>query len=311
MDIIRGVHNIKPSHSGCVLTIGTFDGLHYGHQMLLTHLKAKSEELGQPSLLVTFEPQPREYFQGEVVPARLTRFREKVLILEELGIDRVLCIPFNERTRITEAEALIQQFLIDKLDVGYVVVGDDFRFGKGARGDYAMLKQFGDRYGFGVGHMGTLRLENERVSSTRVREVLAEGDFQSASKLLGSHYSIMGRVIYGRQLARELGAPTANIRLQRYRAALSGVYAVEVEGIGDVCEGVANIGLRPTVDGKQSMLEVHLFDFVDDIYGKFLKVTFLKKLREEKKFDGLDSLRKQIAQDIANARDWFVQDRSG
>lgn len=311
MDIIRGVHNIKPSHSGCVLTIGTFDGLHYGHQMLLTHLKAKSEELGQPSLLVTFEPQPREYFQGEVVPARLTRFREKVLILDELGIDRVLCIPFNERTRITEAEALIQQFLIDKLDVRYVVVGDDFRFGKGAQGNYAMLKEFGDRHGFGVSHMGTLKLENERVSSTRVREVLAEGNFQSASKLLGRPYSIMGRVIYGRQLARELGAPTANIRLQRYRAALNGVYAVEVEGIGDVREGVANIGFRPTVDGKQSMLEVHLFDFVDDIYGKFLKVTFLKKLREEKTFDGLDSLRVQIAKDIVNARKWFSRGRSG
>ena len=309
MEVIRGMHNIKAHHSGCVLTIGTFDGLHYGHQMLLTHLKAKSKELGQPCLLITFEPQPREYFQGEVVPARLTRFREKVFILRELGIDRVLCIPFNERTQGTEAETVIEQFFIDKLDVRYIVVGDDFRFGKGARGNYELLKQYGDEYGFGVSHMGTLSLENERVSSTRIREVLAEGDFHSASKLLGRPYSIMGRVIYGRQLARQLGAPTANIRLQRYRAALNGVYAVEVEGVGDVCEGVANIGFRPTVDGKQSMLEVHLFDFVDDIYGKFLKVTFLRKLREEKTFDGLDSLRLQIARDIVNARDWFSKGR--
>ena len=307
MEIIRGLHNITARHKGCVLTIGTFDGLHHGHQMLLSHLKAKSEELNYPNLLVTFEPQPREYFQGAVVPARLTRFREKVTILRGLTLDRLLYIPFNERTRIIPAKDLIEGLLVDTLDVQYLVVGDDFQFGEGARGNYEMLKEAGDRFGFGVSHMGTLKFEHGRISSSRVRDALSLGDFDLADKLLGRPYFIMGRVVYGRQLGRRLGVPTANIRLQRYRAALEGVFAVTVTGLDQQYEGIANIGVRPTVDGKEPLLEVHIFDFDEEIYGKLLTVTFLSKVRDERKFDGLDSLKNQIAQDISETREWFAK----
>ena len=307
MEIIRGLHNITARHKGCVLTIGTFDGLHHGHQMLLSHLKAKSEELNYPNLLVTFEPQPREYFQGAVVPARLTRFREKVTILRGLALDRLLCIPFNERTRIIPAKDVIEGLLVNTLDVQYLVVGDDFQFGEGARGNYEMLKEAGDRFGFGVSHMGTLKFEHGRISSSRVRDALSLGDFDLAEKLLGRPYFIMGRVVYGRQLGRRLGVPTANIRLQRYRAALEGVFAVTVTGLDQQYEGIANIGVRPTVDGKEPLLEVHIFDFDEEIYGKLLTVTFLSKVRDERRFDGLDSLKNQIEQDISETREWFAK----
>ena len=309
MEIIRGLHNITARHKGCVLTIGTFDGLHHGHQMLLSHLKAKSEELNYPNLLVTFEPQPREYFQGAVVPARLTRFREKVTILRGLALDRLLCIPFNERTRIIPAKDVIEGLLVNTLDVQYLVVGDDFQFGEGARGNYEMLKEAGDRFGFGVSHMGTLKFEHGRISSSRIRDALSLGDFDLAEKLLGRPYFIMGRVVYGRQLGRQLGVPTANIRLQRYRAALEGVFAVTVMGLDQQYEGIANIGVRPTVDGKEPLLEVHIFDFDEEIYGKLLTVTFLSKVRDERKFDGLDSLKNQIEQDISETREWFAKRR--
>ncbi|MCS5571165.1 MAG: bifunctional riboflavin kinase/FAD synthetase [Pseudomonadales bacterium] len=309
MEIIRGLHNITARHKGCVLTIGTFDGLHHGHQMLLSHLKAKSEELNYPNLLVTFEPQPREYFQGAVVPARLTRFREKVTILRGLALDRLLCIPFNERTRIIPAKDVIEGLLVNTLDVQYLVVGDDFQFGEGARGNYEMLKEAGDRFGFGVSHMGTLKFEHGRISSSRIRDALSLGDFDLAEKLLGRPYFIMGRVVYGRQLGRQLGVPTANIRLQRYRAALEGVFAVTVMGLDQQYEGIANIGVRPTVDGKEPLLEVHIFDFDEEIYGRLLTVTFLNKVRDERTFDGLDSLKNQIEQDISETREWFAKRR--
>ena len=309
MEIIRGLHNITARHKGCVLTIGTFDGLHHGHQMLLSHLKAKSEELNCPNLLVTFEPQPREYFQGAVMPARLTRFREKVTILRGLDLDRLLCIPFNERTRIIPAKDVIEGLLVDTLDVQYVVVGDDFQFGEGARGNYDTLREAGDHFGFGVSHMGTLKFEHGRISSSRIRDALSSGDFELTEKLLGRPYFIMGRVVYGRQLGRQLGVPTANIRLQRYRAALEGVFAVTVIGLDRQYEGIANIGVRPTVDGREPLLEVHIFDFDEDIYGRLLTVTFLRKVRDERTFDGLDSLKTQIEQDISETREWFATRR--
>ncbi|MCZ6887810.1 MAG: bifunctional riboflavin kinase/FAD synthetase [Gammaproteobacteria bacterium] len=306
MELLHALHSIRPRHKHCVVTIGTFDGIHYGHQMLLSHLNGKSDELGVPSLLITFEPQPREFFRGERVPARLTRFREKIRLLQDTGIDRVLCVPFNERTAATPARWVIDELLVNRLGVEYIVVGDDFRFGHGAEGNYAMLKEAGDHYGFGVTHMGTLTFDNERVSSTRVREALAEGDFEFAEKLLGRPYFIMGRVVYGRQLGRHLGTPTANIRLQRYRAALEGVFAVTVDGLGETRQGVANIGVRPTVDGSnEPLLEVHIFDFDDDIYGQLLTVTVHKKIREELKFDSLDALKAHIGHDIETTRAFF------
>lgn len=306
MEIIVGLHNIREEHQGCVVTAGNFDGVHHGHQMLLAHLIAKGKELGVPSLLLTFEPQPREFFAGSAVPARLTRFREKITLLQRTELDRVLCLPFNERTANTPARWVVDTLLKKMLGVKYLVVGDDWRFGKGAEGDYAMLKEAGARHGFGVSHMGTLTLEHERVSSTRIREMLATGDLSQAEKLLGHPYFIMGRVVYGRQLGRQLGSPTANIRLQRYRAALNGVYSVSVDGLDRTYNGIANIGIRPTVDGSEPLLEVHIFDFDENIYGKLLTVRFHHKIREEQMFASIEALKTQIHVDIGIAREWFA-----
>ncbi len=306
MEVVVGLHNLKPRHKGCVLTIGSFDGVHRGHQMLLEHLVEKGRERGAPSMLLTFEPTPREFFRGGVVPARLTRFREKITLLEKTELDRVLCLPFNERTANTPARWVIDELLVERLGVRYLVVGDDFRFGKGAEGDFRMLQAAGERYGFGVGRLETLTLDAERVSSTRVREALWQGDLALAETLLGHSYFMMGRVVYGRKLGRQLGVPTANIRLQRYRTPVEGVFAVTVKGLGRTYEGIANVGVRPTVDGKEPLLEVHIFDFSSDIYGALLTVEFKHKIREERAFDGLDALKAQIARDIVHTREWFA-----
>jgi riboflavin kinase/FMN adenylyltransferase len=306
MEIIVGMHNIKPRHRGCVLTVGSFDGVHRGHRMLLEHLVAKGRELGAPSMLMTFEPTPREYFRGGVVPARLTRFREKITLLSRTDLDRVLCLPFNERTAGMDAELVVEDLIVRRLGVRYLVVGDDFRFGQGARGDFAMLEAAGARHGFGVCRMDTLTAGDERISSTRVRQALEAGDFEEAERLLGHPYFMMGRVVYGRQLGRQLGVPTANIRLQRYRTPLEGVFAVTVNGLDRRYEGVANVGVRPTVDGKEPLLEVHLFDFAGEIYGRLLTVEFKHKIRDERAFDGLEALKAQIARDIESTREYFA-----
>ena len=306
MEIVRGLHNLKPRHRGCVLTIGNFDGVHRGHQLLLSQLIARGEALGMPTTLMTLEPAPREFFAGETVPARLTRFREKVTLLEPTGLDRILCLPFNERIASIPAEWIVEELLHNQLGIRYVVVGDDFRFGSGAAGDYRMLEEAGARCGFEVSHVATLNLDGERVSSTRIRECLADGNFSLAEALLGHPYFIMGRVVYGRQLGRTLGVPTANIQLQRYRAALDGVYAVKVTGLDQEYEGVANIGIRPTVDGKEPLLEVHIFEFDRDIYGELISVEFRHKIRDERTFDGLDALKAQIHYDLETAREWFA-----
>lgn len=307
MEVVVGQHNIRPRHRGCVLTVGSFDGVHRGHKMLLEHLVARGRELGAPSMLMTFEPTPREFFRGGMVPARLTRFREKITLLERTELDRVLCLPFNERTASLDADWVVEELLVKQLGIRYLVVGDDFRFGHGARGDFAMLEAAGERHGFGVGRMGTLTAGGERISSTLVRAALADGDFALAENLLGHPYFMMGRVVYGRQLGRELGVPTANIRLQRYRTPLEGVFAVTVtDGLDKTYTGVANVGVRPTVDGKEPLLEVHLFDFAEDIYGTLLTVEFKQKIRDEQTFDGLDALKAQIARDIAHTREYFA-----
>lgn len=313
MELIRGLHNVRQQHRGSALTIGTFDGIHHGHQMLLSHVHAKSVELNCPSLLVTFEPQPREFFKGAVVPARLTRFREKITILQETPIDYVLCIPFNERTSSTPADVVIENFLVQILAVKFLTVGDDFRFGRNAEGDYAMLKAAGDQHSFGVTHLGTMVFDHDRVSSTRIREALSEGDFPLAEKLLGRKYFMMGTVVVGQRMGRTLGTPTANIRLQRYRSALEGIFAVTVEGLDRVYQGSAYVGTRPTVDGVEPLLEVHLFDFEKDIYGARLTVTFHHKFRDDVKFDGLEAMKTQIAIDLEMTRDWFAdhQDELG
>jgi riboflavin kinase/FMN adenylyltransferase len=307
MELIRGLHNLRPRHRGCVATIGAFDGVHHGHRAVLGHLLEKSRELGLPSVVILFEPLPREYFSPLQAPARLMSFREKFDALSALGIDRVLRIRFDESLRTMSAQDFIREIFVEGLGVRYVVVGDDLRFGHDREGDYFLMQAEGERYGYETMHTATLGHSGTRVSSTRIREALAAGDFDLAEQLLGRRYSISGKVIYGRQLGAGLGSPTANLELHRLRPPLSGVFVVEVTGLpGAPLRGVANVGTRPTVaDSIRANLEVHLLDFTDNIYGRRIEVTFLDKLREEIKFDSVESLKAQIQQDIAAAREYF------
>lgn len=306
MKVVRDAINLKPEHRGSVVTIGNFDGVHRGHQMLLAQIKEKSKALNVPSMLVCFEPQPKEYFDEYNAPARLTRFREKVYLLEQFGVDIVLCMKFNERTRSMLPEHFVAM-LVDKIAVSALFVGDDFRFGQGRKGTFETLQAAGQKHNFEVSNLHTMTLENDRVSSTRVRELLAEGDFDGAETLLGHPYFIMGKVVYGQQLGRTLGTPTANIQLHRDRAPISGVYAVELEGLDKPYQGVANVGVKPTVaEGLKPALEVHLFDFKETIYGSSVKVIFRHKIRDEKKFSGLDELKTAIAADVVSAQQFFA-----
>jgi len=262
MELVRGLHNLRPEHRGCAATIGSFDGIHLGHQAVLTQLAAEGRERRLPVTLITFEPQPREYFMPEEAPPRLTRFREKLEVLQHCGVDRVVCLRFNAWLASLTADEFIQRIMLDGLAVKYLVVGDDFRFGKGRIGDYALLQQAGETHGFPVVTMPTFNVGNHRVSSTRIRVALNEGDFSSAEALLGRPYWMSGRVAHGDKRGRTIGFPTANIFMHRNAVPVNGVFAVEMCGIDDrPIAGVANVGTRPTVDGSRALLEVHLFDF--------------------------------------------------
>lgn len=308
MELIRGLHNLRKKHQGCVATIGNFDGVHLGHQAVLRHVKAKALELGVPSAVVVFEPQPREFFAAPQAPARLTRFRDKVDRLAAQGIDRIVCLPFNQKLGSLSAHDFITQVLIQGLDVRYLVVGDDFRFGCDRAGDFALLQAVGKSQGFDVVNTTTFEVEAERVSSTRIRTVLAEANFVLANKLLGVPYQIGGKVLHGRKLGRQLGVPTANLSLKNKQPALHGVYTVLLSsGDGLLHKGVANIGNRPTIDGVKPALEVHVFDFNGDLYGQRVQVTFCSKLRDEKRFSDVAALRKQIMKDLLAAREYFTQ----
>lgn len=306
MELIRGLHNLRPRHRGCVATIGAFDGVHLGHQTVLRQLIAKGRELGLPSVVIIFEPLPREYFAREQAPARLTNLREKVRVMRRLGVDRLLVIRFCDKIRQMSAMEFIDHVFVESLGIRYLVVGDDLRFGHDRQGDYKLLAKVAAERGYEVADTDTLELSEARISSTRLREALEQADFALAEQLLGRPYDITGRVIYGRQLGRTLGIPTANLMLHRYRAPLSGVFAVEVMGAaGEPVPGVANVGTRPTVDGIKALLEVHLFDWQGNLYGKTISVAFRKKLREEQKFGSIDELKINIERDIQNARAYF------
>lgn len=307
MELICGLHNLRPEHRGCVATIGAFDGVHFGHQTILKQLVARGRELGMPSVVIVFEPLPREFFAPVQSPARLMSFRERYIALQESGIDRILRIRFDHPFSQMSADDFIRQVLVQGLDIRYLVVGDDLRFGRDRCGDYSLLKVAGEEYGFDVDDTETLLVGGDRVSSTRVREALEAADFDLAEKLLGRPYAICGKVVYGQQLGRTLGIPTANLQLRRYRAALSGVYAVEVSGLGEkVVFGVANVGTRPTVDDSiTAILEVHLLNFNADIYGKMIQVSFRHKIRDEKKFSSLEELKTNIHADIEYGKRYF------
>ena len=307
MEFIRGLYNLKPKHRGCVATIGNFDGVHVGHQRVLRQVKLKAILQGLPAAVILFEPQPLEYFAKDQAPRRITRLREKLRLLEQYGIDQVLCLRFDTKLLSLSAHDFIQQLLVSGLAVSHFVVGDDFRFGQGRTGNFALLQAQGLKHSFDVENTQTCELDGERVSSTRIRNALEVHDLEAVRRFIGRPFMVTGKVAYGQQLGRKLGVPTANIRLQKPRPALQGVYATLVHGLLDhPVTGVANIGYRPTVAGVQPQLEVHLFDFSGDFYGKTISVEICQFIRSEQKFDGLAQLQIQIGLDMQTAKDFFA-----
>lgn len=308
MELIRGLHNLRPRHHGCVATIGAFDGVHLGHQAVFRHLLEQAARFALPSLIIVFEPLPREYFSPLKAPARIMSFREKFRALDNLGVDRMLRIRFDGQFREMSAQRFVDDIFVAALGVRYVVLGDDFRFGADRQGDIDFIREQGVRRGFEAGSTPTFAVAGERVSSTRIRDALERADFDAAEALLGRPYSISGRVIHGRHLGRTIGTPTANLELRRLRAPLSGVYVVEVSGAGLLrAAGVANVGVRPTVDDSiKANLEVHVLDRQINLYGRHIQVTFRHKLRDEIKFGSVEELRENIARDIDHTRTWFA-----
>ncbi|KAF7774271.1 riboflavin kinase / FMN adenylyltransferase [Pseudoalteromonas citrea] len=305
MQLIRGIHNIRPHHFGCVLTIGNFDGVHLGHVEVLKGLVQDSKRYNLPSTVMLFERQPQEFFAKDKAPARLTRLRDKLALLAKLNIDRVICVSFTQQFAQQSAEYFVQHILAEKLGVKALTVGDDFKFGHARRGDFNMLKEIGESVSMHVKSTASLRRDDCRVSSTLIRAALAKGDLDTAHQMLGHTYAIAGRVIHGWKKGRELGFRTANIALKRQVIPVQGVFAVRVNLNGKQYKGVANVGTKPTLNGTKALLEVHLFDFNQDVYGHFMQVELVKKLRNEQKFDTLPQLTAQIATDVADAKQCF------
>jgi len=305
MHLIRGLHNLRPNHQGCALTIGNFDGVHLGHQAIISHLQDKAKALNCPAGVMSFEPLPHEYFTHEQSSARLNRLREKFIALRATNTDFLLCLKFNNELAELTADDFIKNILVDQLNIKYLLVGDDFRFGKGRSGDFETLKKAGEQYGFTVEDTATQVHHRERISSTRIRDALNLGQLDLAAQMLGHDYNICGRVAHGDKRGRTIGFPTANIKLFHRNLPLNGVYAVQMEMENRTINGVANIGKRPTVDGINVQLEVHLFDFAEEIYGRHVCVNFQHKIREEQKFESLDALQSQIQKDCDVAKEFY------
>lgn len=309
------LHRTFPAQAAAsrVLAIGNFDGLHLGHRALLERLTATARQHGLPPAVMTFEPHPRELFTPEQAPARLTSLREKLALLESCGIEEVFLLHFSRKLAGLTAEEFIERVLVQGLAARHLIIGDDFRFGKGRAGDFTMLQTAGLQHGFGVEAMHTIEIGGERVSSSAVRDVLGAGDLEHAARLLGRPYSIAGRVVHGDKIGRKLGFPTANIQLKRKRVALTGVFAVTVSGLDKRhLPGAASLGVRPTLGlGLRPVLEVHLFDFDREIYGQHLTVHFLHKLRDEARYDSFEALTAQIARDVAATQDYFAGKQIG
>lgn len=314
MQVNRGIPT--QAEKPVALVIGNFDGVHLGHQAMLSRLKETSKRLNLASCVMTFEPHPREFFAPDQAPTRLTSLREKLELLAEYGVDQVQICRFNYDFAKIGAKEFVAHILQQGLAAQWVLVGDDFRFGARRAGDLAMLRSLSSSYGFEVEEMSTYNVDGIRVSSTAVRKALSSDDLGLARRLLGRPYSISGKVVNGDKLGRRIGFPTANMQLRHNRPPLSGIFAVEVRGALDtspqqVTRGVASLGVRPTVheDGKP-VLEVHLFDFNQEIYGQHLRMDFLHKLRDEEKYSDLDTLIRQIRLDVENAKKYFQTSQS-
>ena len=302
MELIRGLTNLRPHHRGCAVTVGGFDGLHLGHQALIDRLHDSAARFSCPTMLVSFEPMPREYLAPDSPPARLTTWRERWHVLQELGLDHVLLLRFGEGLRRLSGEDFAQ-ILARDLQAAAVVVGHDFKFGRGGEMSAAALAAGGERFGFMVDIVPPVMLGGERVSSSGVRAALGRGDLAHAERWLGRPYSMIGRVVHGSHLGRELGFATANVQLHRKRTPLAGIFAVRIRGAGtETLPGVASLGTRPTVGGTEPLLEAHVFDFAGDLYGREIEVEFVEKLRDEERFVDLAALTRQMHVDAAQAR---------
>jgi riboflavin kinase / FMN adenylyltransferase len=303
MELVRGLHNISQRHQDCVLTVGNYDGVHLGHQKMIGVLKQRAAELGSSATVLVFEPSSKEFIDPEGAPPRLTRWREKFLALAAQGVDRLVTLQFDETMRAMTPGCFVD-LIVDGLGTRHIVVGNDFRYGCNAVGTIDSLRAAGEARGFGVEQIAPFVFDGVRVSSTAVRERLGQSDFAGAERLLGRPYRMLGRVVRGRELGRTLGFPTANLRLLRRRPPLQGVLAVRVFGIEERARiAVASLGTRPTVDGTEMLLEVHVFDFAGDLYGREIEVEFVAKLRDEVKFASLEALIVQMKVDAAQARD--------
>jgi len=304
MELVRGLHNISRKPEGCVLTVGNYDGVHLGHQKMIGVLKTRASELRSTATVLVFEPSSKEFIDPEGAPPRLTRWREKFLALAAQGVDRLVTLRFDEYVRAMTPECFVDELIVAALGTRHIVVGNDFRYGCNAGGTIDSLRAAGEARGFGVEQIAPFVFDGVRVSSTAVRERLGQSDFAGARRLLGRPYRMLGRVVHGRELGRTLGFPTANLRLMRRKPPVQGVMAVRVFGIEpDALTAVASLGTRPTVDGTDMLLEVHVFDFAGDLYGREIEVEFVAKLRDEIKFDSLDALTVQMKADAAQARE--------
>lgn len=304
MLIFRG---IPASGTPIALTMGNFDGVHLGHQAMLARMEEAARARGLPACVMTFEPHPREFFTPDQAPTRLTNLREKLELFAEYGVERVYICRFNKRFAGIPADTFVADMLHQRLRARWMLIGDDFRFGARRVGDLGLLQASGARLGFEVEAMHSVMAAGLRVSSTAVRDALAAGKLDLARTLLGRPYSISGRVEHGDSLGHKIGFPTANIQLKHNRPPLWGIFAVEVEGLGDKpLQGAASLGVRPTVKSNgRPTLEVHLFDFDRQIYNRHVRVDFLHKLRDEMKFPDLETLTAQIATDVQNAKHYF------
>ena len=293
------------------LTIGNFDGIHRGHQAMIGHLGGEARRRGFKSCVLTFEPHPREFFSPQTAPTRLASLREKCELLAAHGVDRLHVQRFDAPFAALSPEVFVERVLADRLRARWILVGEDFRFGSRRAGDLALLRNLGGRFGYEVQAMPTVMHAGARVSSSTVRAALAAGNLAGAEALLGRPYGISGRVIHGRKLGRELGFATANVQLKHNRPPLTGIYAVRVHGIGAGARpAVASLGVRPTVTASgRAVLEVHLFDFSDDLYGVHVRVEFLHKIRDEEKYPDLETLKTQIARDCEAARSLLLESR--
>jgi riboflavin kinase/FMN adenylyltransferase len=306
MQIFRGLYSLSPHP--VALTVGNFDGVHLGHQALLNALKAEAKARQLPTAVVIFEPHPREFFSPQTAPPRLCNLREKLELFKSFGIDQVHVCCFNaEFAQMTAVDFV--QVLRDQLHADCLLIGDDFHFGSERAGDFALLQQMGAQQGFDVGSVHSVLHDGVRISSTAIRAALSAGQLRTAQQYLGRHYSLSGRVTRGAQLGRKIGFPTANIQPKHNRLSLSGVFVVEVHAQEfGILQGVASVGVRPTVtQDTRTVLEVHLFEFEQQIYSKHLRVVFLQKLRDEAKFPDVEALTQQIALDVMRAKQWFEQ----